>query len=195
MTPSMFIISDINVKNNITTTVLHIWKKYKIIMKIVHYIMNVISTEAKIFAIRCCISQVSQTQGITYIVIITNAISATKRIFDTSLYPYQLHSIVIFNNLKKFFNKNSSNTISFWNCSSDNKWPPHLLVNKKLKFHKISSILPSKISWDFSRKEECDSIVKRWQMNFQASDYKGRDFLDLNNDDGNLICFYLKGRA
>ena len=106
--------------------------------------MNVTSTEAKLFAIRYCISQASQTQGIAYIVIITDAILATKRIFDISLYPYQLHSIVIFNNLKKFFNKNSSNTISFWDCSSDNKWPPYLLVNKKLKFHKISSILSSK---------------------------------------------------
>ena len=94
---------------------------FMFIMKIVHHIMDVISTEAKIFAIRCCISQASQIQGITYIVIITDVILATKKIFDTSLYPYQLYPIAIFNNLKKFFNKNSSNTISFWDCSSDNK--------------------------------------------------------------------------
>ena len=48
---------------------------FMFIMKIVHHIMDVISTEAKIFAIRCCISQVSQTKGITYIVIITDCYS------------------------------------------------------------------------------------------------------------------------
>ena len=33
-------------------------------------------------------------------------------------------------------------------------------------------------------------------MNFQASDYKGRNFLNLNNNNGNPICpTYLKGKA
>jgi len=73
---------------------------------------------------------------------------------------------------------------------------PHLLVNKESKFHKINPILPSKTLWDFNRKEECNSILKKWQMYFQASDYKGKNFLDLNNDDGNHICpSYSKGEA
>jgi len=131
-----------------------------------------------------------------HIIIITNAILVAKRIFDTFLHLYQLYSIVISNDLKKFFNKNLSNTISFWNCSSDNKWPLYLLVDKKLKLHNISSILSSKTSWDFSRKKECDSIVKKWQMHFQVSNYKRRNFLNLNDNDNNFICpTYLKDRA
>ena len=39
-------------------------------------------------------------------------------------------------------------------------------------------------TWDLSRKEKCDSIVRKWQMYFQASDYKGRNFLELNVNDG-----------
>jgi len=94
------------------------------------------------------------------------------------------------------FNKNPNNTITFWDFSSDNKWPSHLLVNKVSKFHEISSILPSKTLWDLSRKEECDSIVKKWQMYFQASKYKGKNFLDLNNDNGcPIYSSYSKSRV
>ena len=42
--------------------------------------------------------------------------------------------------------KNNSKFISFWDYSSNNKWPPYLLVNKKSKFHKIDLIISSKIS-------------------------------------------------
>jgi len=35
---------------------------------------------------------------------------------------------------------------------------------------------------EFSKKEECNSILKNWQMTFQALDYKGKNFLDLNDD-------------
>ena len=86
--------------------------------------------------------------------------------------------------------------ILFSDYPSNNKWPPYLLVDKELKFHKISPILPSETLWDFSRKEECDFIVKKWQMYFQASNYKERNFLNLNNNDSNPICpTYLKNRA
>jgi len=68
-------------------------------------------TKAELFAIRCSISQVSQIQDIIYIIVVTNNIPAVKRIFDTFLYQYQIHSIIISSDLKKFFNKNSSNII------------------------------------------------------------------------------------
>ena len=86
-------------KNNIATSVLHIRRQHEIIKKTVYHIMNVMFTKAEIFAIRCSISQASQIQDVTYIIIITNAILAAKRIFDTSLYLYQLNFIVISNNL------------------------------------------------------------------------------------------------
>ena len=71
-------------------------------------------TKAELFAIRlakrCGISQASQIQGIN-IIVVTNNIPAVKRIFDTFLHLYQIHSIIISSDLKKFFNKNSSNII------------------------------------------------------------------------------------
>ena len=48
----------------------------------------------------------------------------------------------------------------------------------------------------FSEKEECNSVVKKWQMYFQVSDYKGNYFLNLNNDNNQPICpTYCKGDA
>ena len=35
---------------------------------------------------------------------------------------------------------------------------------------------------EFSKKEECNSILKNWQMTFQALDYKRKNFLDLNDN-------------
>jgi len=60
----------------------------------------------------------------------------------------------------------------------------------------MDPVLFSKILWEFSKKEECDNIVKKWQMYFQASDFKKKHFLDLNNDDNKPIYpTYSKGKA
>ena len=58
-----------------------------------------------------------------------------------------------------------------------------MAVDKEIKQLKINPIFLCKSSWDFSKKEECDTILKNWQITFQASDYKGKNFLNLNNND------------
>ena len=80
-----------------------------------------------------------------------------------------------------FFNKDPRNSITFWGCSSDNEWFPYYLVNKESKTSKFYLVLPSKTSQDYSRKDECNLIIQKWQMYFQASNFKGRNFLNLNN--------------
>jgi len=60
----------------------------------------------------------------------------------------------------------------------------------------MDPILPSRTSWEFSKREECVSIIKRWQMYFQASDLKRKHFLDLNDNDNEPIHpTYSKGSA
>ena len=86
--------------------------------------------------------------------------------------------------------------ISFWDCPNSDKWPSYLLVDKELKHLKINTVLPSKSSWEFGRKEKCNSIIYKWQMYFQASEYKRRNFLDLNDDNNQPIHLtYSKGSA
>ena len=156
--------------------------------------MNISSTEAELFTIRCGISQAVHINDITNIVVVTDAIPAAQKIFDTSYHPFQLHSITIFQDLRAFFSKNPRNSITFWDCPSNDKWSPYQLVNKESKTSKFYPILPSKTSWDYSKKEKCDSILKKWQMYFQASDLKERNFLDLNDNNNKPIQpFYFKG--
>jgi len=57
------------------------------------------------FAIRYRIDQAIKLQDISKIVVITDAILATKQIFNTSVYLYQLHFITISKNLRKFFKR------------------------------------------------------------------------------------------
>ena len=92
----------------------------------------------------------------------TDAIPTARRIFDSFIHPYQLYSIIISKDLRAFFNKNSNNSIIFWDCLSNIKWSSHLIVDKELKCLKINLILPCKFSWELNRKEEYDDIVYKW---------------------------------
>jgi len=52
------------------------------------------------------------------------------------------------------------------------------------------------MSWDFSKKRECDNISNRWKMMFQASDFKESQFLNLLDSNDNIIgTSYIKGGA
>ena len=81
-----------------------------------------------------------------------------------------------------FFNKNSQNFIDFWNCPSNAKWTYHVVVNKKTKQFNLTFILLYKLSWDFNKKNEYNSIIYNWQMMFQVSDLKEKHFLNLDNE-------------
>jgi len=61
------------------------------------------------------------------------------------------------------------------------------VVNKDSKAFNPSPIYPCKTSWDYSRKIDCDDILNTWKMTFQASDGKERQFLDLLDDNFNVI--------
>ena len=67
---TILIISDASVKNNVATLVSHIHRGQDIIAKTIHYVMNVTSTEAELFAIRCSINHTTQIQDIIHIIIV-----------------------------------------------------------------------------------------------------------------------------
>ena len=100
---------------------MHVCNSQNIIAKTIHYTMNIIFTKAELFSIRCRINQAIQVPNIEQIIIITDAILVTRCIFNLSTHFYQLYSIAISQDLRVFFNKNSSNSISFWDYSSSNK--------------------------------------------------------------------------
>jgi len=58
--------------------------------------MNITSTEVELFSIRCKVNQAVQLLNVNQIIVIIDAIPATRHIFDLSAYSFQLHSIAIF---------------------------------------------------------------------------------------------------
>ena len=142
--------------------------------------MNITSTKVKLLLIRYRINLAIQVPNVRQIIIITDAIPAARCIFDLSNHLFQLYSIVVFQDLRAFFNGNSNNIISFWDCLSSNKWPPHLAVDKKTKQLKINPIFLCKSSWDFSKKEEYNIILKNC---VRRGSHRGRSLQNVLGDE------------
>ena len=137
------VITDASIKNDIATSISHIYSINSPLTKTIHYAAFVTSTEAESFTIRCSINQACSKNDVLKIIVVTDSIHAAKKIFDSDSHPYQLHSIVILRELQEFFNSNSDNTIEFWECPSHLKWRFHHDVDKDSKsFFLPDSFLP-----------------------------------------------------
>ena len=66
----------------------HIHSSLNDIKKTIHHAVNIASTEAKLFAIRCGINQALQILEATYIIVVMNAIYAAEHIFDFTIHSY-----------------------------------------------------------------------------------------------------------
>ena len=189
------VVTDASIKNDIAMSVAHVHQANSPLVKTVHHAVFVTSSEAELFAMRCGINQACNKDNISKIIIITDSIHSVKLIFDSSLHLLQSHLAAILSELRLFFNKSQDNTIEFWECPSRLKWRFHKDVDKDSKVFKPASLFPCKISWDYRKKTDSDDILKQWKMRFQASDGKENNFMDLLDDDFNIIePSYIKGR-
>ena len=82
------IISDASIRNNVAISISHIHSHDRPVIKIIHHIVNVTTTEAELFAIRCSINQAVSISNIKHIVVIMDSLHTAKRIFESSLYSY-----------------------------------------------------------------------------------------------------------
>ena len=114
----VLIVTNASVKFDVATSIAHIHICTKPVVKILHHTVNITSTEAKLFAIRCGINQATTSQGIVKIIVVTNLIHSAKRIFDPLSHLFQLHAVSILSELRKFFTHNPNNSIEFWECPS-----------------------------------------------------------------------------
>ena len=178
---------DASIKNDIATSISHIYSYNRPLVKTVHHASFVTTTEAELFAIRCGINQACGISNVSKIIVVTDSIHAARKIFDNRSHPYQIHTTAILSELRKFFSSNESNSIEFWECPSKLRWRFHSSVDKDSKSFLISPSYPTKLSWDYCKKIDCDDSLNLWKMTFQASDGKGRYFLDLLDDDLNHI--------
>ena len=118
-TPSnTLVVMDASVKNNVAFSIVYIHIHNKLVIKMLHHTINITSTEAKFFAIRCGINQVTHLHKISKIVVVTDSIHMAKKIFNPSSHLLQKHAALILNDLRKFFTCHYENTIEFWECPS-----------------------------------------------------------------------------
>jgi len=188
------VITDASIKNDIATSISHIHSADRPLIKTIHHASFVMSSEVDLFAIRCGINQACALNSVSKIVVVTDSIHVAKKIFDPGSHPFQIHSAAILNNLQNFFIANDSNSIEFWECPSRLKWKLHHEVNKDSKSFLVTPSYPSKISWEYCKKSDSDELINLWKMTFQASEGKGKNFLDLlNNDLNDVKPSYAKG--
>ena len=82
------VVSNASINNHIATSILHVHSHNKPVIKMIHKVVNVTTTKAKLFAIRCGINQAVDITNIDHIVIILNSLHTAKKIFDFLLYSY-----------------------------------------------------------------------------------------------------------
>jgi len=181
------IVTDASIKNDIATSISHIHQANHPLIKTVHHAAFITSSEAELFTIRCSINQACNKEDVSKIFVITNSIHAVKNIFNSSSHPYQSHSMAIISELQQFFNKSQDNSIKFWECPSRLKWRLYKDVNKDSESFNLTPSFPCKTSWDYCRKLDCNNIIKQWRMTFQALNGKEKQFLDLLDDNFNII--------
>ena len=127
------VVSDTSIKNQVVTSISHIYVHNKQVIKMIHYTVNIMTTEVELFTIRCNINQATNLQGIRKIVVIIDSIHSARKFFNYMSYPFQVHMVSISYELRRFFNTNISNIIKFWECSSRCNWVLHKAINRETK--------------------------------------------------------------
>jgi len=112
------IVSDASIKNNVATFISHMHINNKTLIKMIHHVVHVTSTEAELFAIRCSINQATNFDNVSKIIVVTDSIHTAKKIFKPSVHPYQVQSAAILSDLRNFFKHHENNFIEFWECLS-----------------------------------------------------------------------------
>ena len=127
--------------------------QYKPVVKTLHHAVNVNSTEAKLFTIRYGINQATNSISIHKIIVVTDSIYATKKIFKSLSHPFQIHLAAILQELHKFFLTHQENSIKFWECPSHCNWLLHKVVDNESKLFNSAPLCLYKSLWDYSKKE------------------------------------------
>jgi len=86
------VITDTSVKNNVATSITYVHIYNKPVVKTLHHVVNINSTEAELFTIRCDINQATTSSEISKNFVITHSIHAAKKIFDPTSHPFQIHT-------------------------------------------------------------------------------------------------------
>ena len=84
----VIIVTDASIRSQVTTLISYVYNHDRPVIKIVHHAINVMTTKAKLFVIRCGINQAIHLPNISKIFVITGSIYMARIIFVPSSYLY-----------------------------------------------------------------------------------------------------------
>ena len=87
-TLTTLVVLNTSIKNNIATSIAHIYIKNKPITKTLHHALNIMSTEAELVTIRCGINQATSHNFISKIIVITDSTHVAEKIFNLFSHPF-----------------------------------------------------------------------------------------------------------
>ena len=64
--------------------------------------------------------------------------------------------IAISKDMRAFFSIHENNTIEFWDCPNEKSY----LHDKEIRKFNLVPLYPSKELWNYSKKEECNNIIR-----------------------------------
>ena len=73
------VVTNTSIKNYMATSIAYIYVCDRPVVKTLHHAVNITSTEAELFAIRCGINQVTNSQWILKIIVVTDLIYSAKK--------------------------------------------------------------------------------------------------------------------
>ena len=107
------VITDVSVKNNVASSIAHIHVCNKPVVKVLHNAINITSSEAKFFALKCGINHATLSHEISKIIIVIDSIHVTRKIFDPSSHMLQKQSTCVLAKLREFFDHRDTNSICY----------------------------------------------------------------------------------
>jgi len=192
---SVAVIADGGIKkSHVATAAAHIWADNSVIKQLCVHSLNVTSIKVELMAIRTGLIPAMEIDNIHNITVITDSITAARKILKSKVDPLQSMFISLAAAVKTFLSKDGRNKIHFWYCPSKAEWPRHKLVDDQVKATSCAPTFPSKESHLFSKKKECDNSLCEWQTHFANSLKKGYYFLNFEDEKEIVIKLtYAKG--
>ena len=103
-------------KSHIATAVAYIWSNFSVIQYLQVHSINVSPIKAELITIQTSLIPAMERDNIHNIIVITNSISAARKILESKVDPLQNIFIPIASIIKVYLKKDGRNKIHFWYC-------------------------------------------------------------------------------
>jgi len=147
---------------------------------------RVTAPDAELYAIRAAVGKAASLPNVETITLFTDSIASARRAVNPSVHSGQGHSLAVCCALEQWF-ANSSRSIKFVMVHSRFKWGPQHEAHEFVRGLPPVGGMRMATSLDSLRKKATTACLDSWSTMFQNENYRGHNFLLLQNLDGGII--------